>query len=78
LHKEINFIAELLEEGVRNNEFQENASLEIANALLTVATSVRYREVHISIVNMAAEADYQKIVSEVGFISSLILTGIKK
>ncbi|CAN5364586.1 hypothetical protein BH11BAC2_BH11BAC2_10040 [soil metagenome] len=77
LAKEAAFLSQLIKEGVDDGEFTKTDSQKLAEILLTVATSIRYREVHISYVRMAGEADYVKITDEVKLIAKMILKGIK-
>lgn len=77
LEKEAKYLAAVIEEGVASNEFIANDSSRIAHVLLTVATAVRYKEIHMSMVNMAAEADYTKILEDIKFVAQMILNGIK-
>jgi AcrR family transcriptional regulator len=77
LIKEEDFLTKYFEEGIESGEFVEIDPRKMANTMLMVATSIRYRALHISFVNMAGEADYQQILEEIRFASNLIIKGIK-
>lgn len=77
LEKEAKYIATVIDEGVVSKEFSATDSYRVARVLLTVATAIRYKEIHMSLVNMAAEADYNKVLEDIKFVAQLILNGIK-
>ena len=77
LAKESVFLASLIKEGVEAGEFVKSDANRIADVLLNVATSIRYRQLHVSYVTMAGEADYNKISDEIRYVSKLILKGMK-
>lgn len=77
LHRESTYLEKIIKEGIETGEFIHADAGRIARALLDVATSLRYRALHISYVKMAGEADYEKVVEEIRFVARLILKGIK-
>lgn len=77
LHLEIKFLNDILNEGIVSGEFQQHDAGKVAEAILNVAVSIRYREVHNSIVKLAAEADYHKIAEEIKFVTGLLVKGIR-
>lgn len=76
LMKESTFLTSYILEGIENGEFEKTDAKKVADALLMVATSIRYRALHISYVNMASEADYHQILEEIKYVSALMLKGI--
>ncbi len=77
LAKESVFLASIIKEGVETGEFVKSDANRIADVLLNVATSIRYRQLHVSYVTMAGEADYTKISDEIRYVTKLILKGMK-
>ena len=77
LAKESVFLASLIKEGVEAGEFIKSDANRIADVMLNVATSIRYRQLHVSYVTMAGEADYNKISDEIRYVTKLILKGMK-
>lgn len=77
LSKEAVYLASLIKEGQDSIEFVKTDIEKVAMSILTVATSIRYKEIHTSYVTLAGEADYTKILEEIKFVSKLILKGIK-
>lgn len=78
LVKETDYLEGLIESGIKNKEFKETDSKLIAQSIIEVSTSVRYRQVHISSVKMAGEADFLCISNKIHVVAKLILAGIKK
>lgn len=75
--REVEFVSEIIQEGIKDGEFRPVEATRVSHALLTVAVSIRYRGLHISHVRMAAEADYTKMQDDIRFVVKLILDGIK-
>ncbi len=77
LKRESIYLASLIKDGIEGGEFVKVDVNRVADALLNVATSIRYRELHISFVKMAGEADYDRILEDIKFVSKLMLKGLK-
>ena len=76
LVKESTFLTAYITEGINNGEFEQVDAKKVADSLLLVATSIRYRALHISYVNMAMEANFHEILEEIRFVSALMINGI--
>lgn len=77
LVKEAEYLEGLIESGIKNKEFKEIDAKLIAQSIIEVSTGVRYRQVHISSVKMAGEADFSSISKKISAVVKLILAGIK-
>jgi AcrR family transcriptional regulator len=78
LVKEAEYLEGLIESGIREKEFKQADAKVIAQSIIEVSAGVRYRQVHISSVKMAGEADFLSIMKKIRVVVELILDGIKK
>ena len=78
LVKEAEYLEGLIESGIREKEFKQADAKVIAQSIIEVSAGVRYRQVHISSVKMAGEADFLSIMKKIRVVVELILAGIKK
>jgi hypothetical protein len=78
LVKEAEYLEGLIESGIREKEFKHADAKVIAQSIIEVSAGVRYRQVHISSVKMAGEADFLSIMKKIRVVVELILAGIKK
>jgi AcrR family transcriptional regulator len=78
LVKEAEYLEGLIESGIREKEFKQADAKVIAQSIIEVSAGVRYRQVHISSVKMAGEADFLSIMKKIRVVAELILDGIKK
>jgi len=78
LVKEAEYLEGLIESGIREKEFKHADAKVIAQSIIEVSAGVRYRQVHISSVKMAGEADFLSIMKKIRVVVKLILDGIKK
>jgi AcrR family transcriptional regulator len=78
LVKEAEYLEGLIESGIREKEFKQADAKVIAQSIIEVSAGVRYRQVHISSVKMAGEADFLSIMKKIRVVVKLILAGIKK
>lgn len=77
LNREVEFISEILKEGIHTGEIRRCDTDKVGDAILTMATSIRYRELHISHIRLASDADYDRILEDIRYVAKLIINGIK-
>jgi AcrR family transcriptional regulator len=73
LVKEAEYLEGLIESGIREKEFKQADAKVIAQSIIEVSAGVRYRQVHISSVKMAGEADFLSIMKKIRVVVELIL-----
>jgi AcrR family transcriptional regulator len=76
--QEMQFLAQLLQEGVQDREFLKLDPARAADALLTVADGIRNEAVQGSRTRFAREVDYGPIQEKLTYTLGLLLGGLKK
>jgi AcrR family transcriptional regulator len=78
LLRELKFLSEILEKGVKEGTYQKGTDVgRVAAHLLALEDSLKQRTIQSSGVRFAAEVDYSKVEEELKFIIPIILKGIQ-
>jgi AcrR family transcriptional regulator len=75
-NQEKEFLAQILREGIDNQEFSSHHSLEIAEAIMTVANAIKHEAYYNSRAYTVKEVDYSGADQKITFIVQLILKAI--
>lgn len=78
LNKEIEFLAEILDECAKEVQLGPGSRRRVAETILVIADAIKFREVHGSDARFASEVDYEKIENDIKFAVKLIINGLKK
>ncbi len=78
LDKEIDFLANIIKEGIKSGHFKRCDTKGVANAVLTISEAVKLKAFHFSETKAASEVDYSSVETEVSYIVQLILAGITR
>ncbi|MCU0445836.1 MAG: TetR/AcrR family transcriptional regulator [Microscillaceae bacterium] len=76
--EEKEFLAQILQQGVANQEFSLHNSPEIAEAIMTVANAIKHEAYYNSKAFTVREVDYSDADQKITFIVGLILQAIDK
>jgi TetR/AcrR family transcriptional regulator, biofilm operon repressor len=78
MEREIAFIRQLLQEGVKSGELVKIDAGKVANTFITLSDSLKHKALLTAGVENAADADYSSITSDLKYMVSLIFNGLKK
>jgi AcrR family transcriptional regulator len=76
--QELQFLGQLLQEGVRERELLKLQPERAADALLTVADAIKHEAVQRSRTRFAHEVDYAPVQEKMAYTLTLLLNGLKK
>ena len=78
LNQEIEFLADIIAEGVKSGDLGPCNGQTIARTILTVSEAVKYRAFQTAHDIAASEVDYTNVDTDVSYITKLILAAIAK
>ncbi len=78
LNREITFLTDIIEEGVKVGDFKQCNCRKIASAILTISDAVKLRAFQQADAMAASDVDYTGVDTEVSYITKLILAGMAK
>ncbi|MCD6374435.1 MAG: TetR/AcrR family transcriptional regulator [Caldisericaceae bacterium] len=76
--KEIDLLAQVINEGIEQGIFIECDPKKVAKSLLTFAEAVKFREFHKNKNIVISQIDYSSIEEEILFTAQIIINGISK
>lgn len=76
--RELEFLSELLQEGVEEREFLKLNAARTADALLTVADAIKHEAMQQARTHLAAEVDYTPVQEKMTFTLTLLLNGLRR
>ena len=76
LEREIEFLASVINEGIKNGSFRQCNSRRIANTIMIISEAVKLKAFHLADTTASSEVDYTGVNAEVNYVVRLILEGI--
>ena len=75
---EINFVSEILDTCIKNEEIINCDTKKIANIIITIMDAIKLKQIQDSNSQFASNIDYNKYLEDVTYTISLIIDGLKK
>lgn len=76
--RDIDFVKEIIKEGIVNGEFQETDAERVAHIIRLMMDSLKFREMRSTNVRTSADIDYNKIEKDAEFFLNLLIDGLQK
>ncbi|GAB6282187.1 MAG: hypothetical protein STSR0008_09310 [Ignavibacterium sp.] len=76
ISQEVSFLKKIIDEGVQNNELQVCDSSRLANAIVTILESVKYKEIYYSSSPILKDINFNKVENDFRFIIKLLFNGL--
>lgn len=78
MEKEIAYLSELLERGIKNGEIVKCDVKRVAGTILTVAEAIKNKSAHCADCVFTSDINYTEVLNEVIFTAALIMDGLKE
>lgn len=77
-NKELQILAGVIDEAVKQGKFKVCNATKIASAILTISNAVKFSEFNSTTTHLAAEINYSKVERDTDYILKLIIDGLLK